>query len=107
MDYTKRKRQRKQERIPCNMDLMINDSIVCQALHISEGGMFVLTDQSFKPGTVIKISLLFRKEIVEIQSKVKYCHEGVGMGLMFIDLDDIVKAKIKELFENIKQTIDK
>jgi hypothetical protein len=65
--------------------------------------MYVLTDQSFKPGTVIKISLLFRHEILEIQSKVKYCHKGVGIGIMFIDLDDEMKDKIKELVNDIKQ----
>jgi Tfp pilus assembly protein PilZ len=103
MNYRERKRQRKKERIQCNIVLKINNSILCNAFDISEGGMYVLTDQSFKPGTVIKISLLFRHEILEIQSKVKYCHEGVGIGIMFIDLDNEMKDKIKELVNDIKQ----
>jgi Tfp pilus assembly protein PilZ len=82
---------------------VINDSIVCQAFDISEGGMYVLTDQTFKPGTKIKISLLFSNETIEIQAKVKYCHEGVGIGIMFIDLDDELKDRIKELVNNFKQ----
>jgi Tfp pilus assembly protein PilZ len=107
MDYTERKRQRMQERIPCNIDIVINDSVACKAFDISEGGIYVLTDKCFDTGSTVKLSLLFKDEKLEIQSKVKYCHEGIGMGLMFIDLDDVVKAKIKELFENIKQTIEK
>ena len=103
MNYQQRKRQRKHERISCNIALLINDSIVCQAFDISEGGMSVLTDQSFKPGTIIKISLLFSNKTIEIQSKVKYCHEGVGIGIMFIDLDNKLKDKIKELVHNFKQ----
>ena len=103
MNYRQRKRQRKQERIPCNVILKINNSILCNTFDISEGGMYVLTDQSFEPGTVIKISLYFRQEILEIQSKVKYCHEGVGIGIMFIDLNDKMKDKIKELINDIKQ----
>jgi Tfp pilus assembly protein PilZ len=103
MNYRQRKRQRKQERISCNIALVINDSIVCQAFDISEGGMYVLTEQSFKPGTVLKISLLFSNETIEIQSKVKYCHEGVGIGIMFIDLDDELKDKIREILNNFKQ----
>jgi len=103
MNYRQRKRQRKQERIQCNIVLKINNSILCNAFDISAGGMYVLTDQPFKPGAVIKISLLFRKEILEIQSKVKYCHEGVGIGIMFIDLDNELKDKIKELVNDIKQ----
>ena len=107
MDYLKRKRQRKQERIPCNIDIEINDSIVCKAFDISEGGMYVLTDQFFKPGSVVNISFLYKKEKIQIKSKVKYSHKGVGLGIMFIDLDNALKAKIKEFLNNIKQSINK
>jgi hypothetical protein len=105
MNYRERKRQRKQERIPCNILLKINDSLLCNSFDISEGGMYILTDQSFKPGTAIKISLLFRNEVLDAKAKVKYCHDGVGIGIMFIDLDDKQKAKLKELFYDIKQLI--
>lgn len=98
-----RKRQRIKERITCIIDLTINDSIVCKAFDISEGGMYVLTDHFFNPGSILKISFLFRNEKIEILAKVKYCHEGVGIGIMFIDLDDILKGKIKELVKDIKQ----
>lgn len=104
MNNEQKRRRRIQERIPCNLELEINDSIVCNAFDIGEGGMYVLTDQSFKPGHVIKISLVFRNEKIEIRSKVKYCHEGVGIGVMFIDLDDAIKNKIKKLVTNIKQS---
>ena len=103
MNYRERKKQRKHERIPCNIVLKINDSILCNTFDLSEGGMYLLTAQPFKPGTVIKISLLFRHEILEIQAKVKYCHEGIGIGIAFIDLDDELKEKIQELLNDIKQ----
>jgi hypothetical protein len=103
MNYRQRKRQRKQERLPCNIVLKINNSILCNAFDIGEGGMYVLTDQSFKPGIVIKISLLYGNNKIEIRSKVKYCHEGIGIGIMFIDLDNELKAKIKKFVNNIKQ----
>jgi hypothetical protein len=98
-----RKRQRIKERIPCTIDLMINDSIICKAFDISEGGMYVLTGHFFNPGSIVKISFLFRDEKIEIPAKVRYYHEGVGIGIMFIDLDDTLKGKIKELVKNIKQ----
>ncbi len=105
MDYTNRKRQRMKERICFNRDIVINDSIVCKTYDISEGGIYVLTDQFFDTGSVVKLSLLIKEEKIEIQAKVKYCHEGVGMGLMFIDLDDTLKNKIKDLILDIKQTL--
>lgn len=70
MDFLKRKRQRIQERIPCNIDFLINDLIVCKAFDISEGGMYVLTDHFLNPGSIVKISLLFKDEKIEIQAKV-------------------------------------
>lgn len=104
MDSNSRERHRIQERIPCNIDFVINDSVVCKAFDISEGGLYVHTIHSFNPGSVVKVSLHFRNEKIEIKSRVKYCHEGVGMGLMFIDLDNILKTKIKELIKDIKNS---
>jgi Tfp pilus assembly protein PilZ len=105
MDYTQRKRQRMKERICCNRDFVINDSIVCKAYDISEGGMYVFTDQFFDIGSVVKLSLLIKEEKIEIQAKVKHCHKGVGMGLMFINLDDTLKNKIKDLIADIIQNV--
>jgi len=104
MKNKQERRRRIQERIPCNLDLEINDSIVCKAFDISEGGMYILTNHVFKPGSVVKISFLFSNEKIEIRSKIKYCHEGVGIGIMFIDLDDAQKDKIKEIIKVIKQS---
>ena len=103
MNYRQRKRKRKQERLPCNITVMINDSLACEAFDIGEGGMYMLTDQPFKLGTILKISLFYGDEKIEIQSKVKYCHKGVGIGIMFIDLDNELKDKIKGFINNIKQ----
>jgi hypothetical protein len=100
-----RKRHRVQERIPCNIEIMINDSEVCKAFNISEGGVYVYTDHSFNPGSIVKVSFHFRNEEIEIQSRVKYYHEGAGMGLMFIDLNNTLKTKIKELIKDIKRTV--
>lgn len=104
MDSKLRKRHRILERISFNTEIVINDSVVCKTLDISEGGLYVHTSHSFNPGDVIKVSLPFRNEKLEIKSRVKYCHEGVGIGLMFIDLDDTLKTKIKELIEEIKKS---
>lgn len=104
MSSKPRKRHRIQERTPLNIEIIINDSVVLKAFDISEGGLYVHTSYSFPAGYVAKVSLHFRNKKLEIKSRVKYCHEGVGIGLMFIDLDDTLKTKIKELIEDIKKS---
>jgi len=98
----RKKRRRKQERLPCNLDIVINGLFFCKAFDISEGGMYVLTNQVFSPGSTVRISFLLRKEKIEVHTKVNYCHEGVGIGLIFKDMDDALKAKINELTDNMK-----
>jgi len=98
----RKKRRRTQERLPCNLDIVINDLFFCKAFDVSEGGMYILTNQVFSPDTIVKISFLFRNEKIEVHTKVKYCHEGVGIGIIFKDLDDALKDIINELVDTMK-----
>ncbi len=102
MDIPQNKRQRTRERIPCNLDVIINHSLTCKAFDIDEGGIYIMTEYEFAPGSVLKLSLPFRGARLEISARIKYCLEGIGIGLMFIDLDDALKGKIKALLEDIK-----
>ena len=87
----RKKKRRIQERLPCNLDLVINDLFFCKAFDISESGMYVLTHQVFSPGSIIKITFFLANEKIEIHTKVNYCHEGVGIGVIFKDLDDALR----------------
>jgi hypothetical protein len=81
----------------------MNDSLTVKAIDISEGGIYVLTRYTFKPGDVVSIAIPYRNEKIEIKARVKHCQEGIGLGLMFIDLDTELKAKINRLIVNIKK----
>ena len=98
----RKKKRRIQERLPCNVDLVINDLFICKAFDISESGMYVLTKQVFSPGSIIKITFFLGIEKIEIHTKVNYCHEGVGIGIIFKDLDDTLRDKINELIDSMK-----
>lgn len=93
-------------RFPCDLDVAINDSLPCKAFDISEGGMYIKTSATFTTGNVVKLSLPFQGGRLEISARIKYCLEGVGMGLMFIDLNDTLKGKIKALVQDIKDSKD-
>lgn len=97
-----RRRQRAQERICFNSEVMINDSFACRSLDISEGGIYVLTDHAMAVGSVVKVTLDTGKEKVDIKARVKHAAEGLGIGLMFIDLNDALKKKIKEFVQETK-----
>lgn len=97
------KRTRTKERIPCNLDVVINGSLSCKAFDISEGGLYVYSDHFFNPGNVVNVSLEFGGEKLEIKARVKHAHEGVGMGLMFIDLDDGLKSRVRKLISEVRQ----
>lgn len=97
-----KKRRRKQERLPCGLDIVINDLFFCKAFDISEGGMYVLTNQVFTPGSIVKISFVVRNTKIDIHTKVNYCHEGVGIGIIFKDLDDDLRDIINELVNTMK-----
>jgi hypothetical protein len=101
------KRHRIHERISCDLDIIIDDSIPCKVFDISEGGLYARTEHSLNPGSVVKISLQIKDEKLDITSKVKYCHERVGMGLMFIDMDDSLKTKIKNLIRDLQKSLKK
>jgi hypothetical protein len=103
MDKESIKRTRTKERIPCNLEVVINGSLLCKAFDISEGGLFVYTDHSFHPGSIVEVSLEFGGEKLEIKARVKHAHEGVGMGLMFIDLDNGLKSRLKKLVSEIQK----
>ncbi len=96
-------KQRAQERIPYHERIMINSTITVQSIDISKGGLYVHTDHPFQAGSVVEISLPIDSEELKIKARIKYEHAGVGIGLRFIDLDDIQKAKIEELIEDIKR----
>jgi len=96
------KRNRKQERIVCNLDIVIDGSLICKAFDISEGGLFIYTASCIDPGSVVNVSLGTGAEKIEIKARVKHMQKGVGMGLRFIDLDDALKIKIMKLINEIQ-----
>ena len=104
MEIPQRKRPRLRERIPCNISVLINDSLTCSAFDINEGGLYIKTPEVFTAGSVVKLSLPFRDDRLKVSARVKYCLEGVGIGLMFIDLDDTLKGKLKALIQEIKDS---
>ena len=57
---------------------------------ISTRGMFINTAKYFPQGAVLKITFrLVRTDvIISVRAEVRYCLEGVGIGVEFIDISE-------------------
>jgi hypothetical protein len=68
---------------------------------ISTRGMFINTAKYFPQGTVLKINFRLVRTNVQIHTRaeVRYCLEGVGIGVEFVDISeadqDAIEAELK------------
>ncbi|UCE79973.1 MAG: PilZ domain-containing protein [Nitrospiraceae bacterium] len=95
------RRKRVHKRIPCNLDVQIENTPVSKVLDLSEGGVYVHTDREFEPGSIVRVTLNVNTKKLDIHARVKHADEGIGVGLMFIDLDRPKTEKLKQLFREI------
>jgi len=65
-----------------------SDTIVTRLPDISTRGMFINTSKHFPEGAVLSVSFRLARTGVEVQSRceVRYCLNGVGVGVEFINI---------------------
>jgi hypothetical protein len=90
--------------MPFREDIMVDGTSLCTSTDISESGLFVSTLQYFEEGNVVEVSIPLREGKITVKVQVKYSQPGIGAGVMFIDLNDEQRAKIKELVESIAKS---
>lgn len=97
---------RKHERLPFIEDILIDGTKSCTSTDISEGGLFISAIQCFEKNEVIEVAIPMKGEKITVKAEVKYCQPGIGVGIAFIDLNDELRAKIRELVESIARKSD-
>ena len=73
-----------------------------RCLDISCGGMYLESPTSFPKDTVVDLQIKLQEsdsQPIRSKARVVYVHEGVGMGLSFIELSEQDSDKIRELVE--------
>ena len=103
MAETPQRRTRKEPRISCTMPVIINNMLTCTAFDLSEGGLYINTSEGMFQGRVVTVSIESGAESLELKARVKHVLEGVGSGLMFIDLDNILKNKIRKIVAEVEK----
>lgn len=79
-----------------------SDTIVTRLPDISTRGMFINTSKHFPEGAVLSVRFRLARTGVEVQSRceVRYCLDGVGVGVEFINISSkAVWAIEKELHQ--------
>lgn len=94
--------QRKYERVPFVADVVLDGSRRCTSSDISEGGIYISAIQSFEEGEVIDVTIPSGQEELKVKGEVRHYQHGIGIGIMFVELNDAQKEKILKLVEAAK-----
>jgi hypothetical protein len=75
-----------------------SDTVATRLPDISSRGMFINTARHFPEGTVLNVRFRLARTGVEIQSRceVRYCLEGVGVGVEFVNIPPKAALAIEE-----------
>lgn len=95
------KEHRRHERFAFIEDILVDGTKSCRTTDISEGGLFISAIQSFETGDVMEVSIPTKREKIIAKAQVKYCQPGIGMGIAFVDLNEDLRIKIKELIDSV------
>jgi len=101
MNNEDKKEQRKYERFLFREDILIDGTRMCTSMDISEIGLYISAMQYYENNSVIDITIPFKGGKLTVKAQVRHCQPGIGMGVMFVDLNAEQRAKIKELIESI------
>jgi CheY-like chemotaxis protein len=101
MDNEDKKEHRKYERFLFREDILIDGSRMCTSMDISEIGLYISSMQQYENNSVIDITIPFKGGKLTVKAQVRHCQPGIGMGVMFVDLNAEQRANLKELIESI------
>jgi len=94
-------RDRKEERILVQKDVLINNSLKAQAFDISEGGTYINTQAEFEIGDMLELSFEVDDAPVRMKARVQHIQPGVGIGVKFIGLSVEDSMRIKRLLQSL------
>jgi hypothetical protein len=103
MDDKDKEERRKCERRYFREEIRVGDTITCVSSDISENGLYAYMMQPLKKDGIVDVTIPFKGREIIVKARVQYCHPGIGIGLIFIDLNDEKRSMIRELIKSIKE----
>ena len=94
---------RRHKRVKFKKKVLVDNQIMVEALDISESGLFLHTGRSFEDGATVQVGIptLPGNFDLVVQATVQHNHSGIGMGLQFVNVDDIQKIKLQKLINSL------
>ncbi len=92
---------RKQVRLLLRKDVLINNTVKAYALDMSEGGMFIYTHIPFPKDKFIEVRFALRpvEPMLVVMAQVRFLQPGVGLGIVFVNMTEPVKDRLKKYIE--------
>ena len=81
--------RRKHRRVPFIQEVIVEGVGTIRCSEISVGGMYIETVAIFQQGSTINLRFkLANKDAqpIQVNAEVRYIHEGVGIGVLFLNL---------------------
>lgn len=78
------------------IDVESGTTIAAHTSDFSRGGCYVDTFNPLPEGTMVTLRVMKWRQMLEIEAKVVYSSNGLGMGLMFSFLDTPARAIIEK-----------
>ena len=75
-----------------------NQEVPTRVPDVSPHGMFINTGQHFPEGAVLKVRFRLTRSNYEVHARgeVRYCLEGVGIGVEFVDITEEAQKAIED-----------
>lgn len=101
MQSEKGSERRKYKRVTIIQEMFFGDRGVRKMDDISEQGMFIATPDVFMKGSILdlKFRLFNQDQPISVKAEVRYVHEGMGMGVRFMNLKPEDRERIKKFVE--------
>ncbi|MBI5236104.1 MAG: response regulator [Deltaproteobacteria bacterium] len=92
---------RKQVRLFLKKDVLINTTVKGYALDMSEGGMFIYTHIPFPKDKFIEVQFALKpgEALLSVKAQVRFLQPGVGLGIVFVNMAEPVKERLKKYIE--------
>lgn len=102
MNYAGHKDRRKHKRISFIKDVEVPGVGNLRCSNLSEGGMFLETVFLYSVGTLLTLGFKLQEtneQPINVQARVVFAYEGIGVGLCFLNLKAEDRIKIEEFIE--------
>ncbi|HMK61039.1 MAG TPA: PilZ domain-containing protein [Dissulfurispiraceae bacterium] len=91
---------RKKSRVRFKENITINKQAMAHCANISSGGLFIYTQQTADPGTLVELSFPVDNLTMNVEASVQHYHKGVGIGVMFVHQTEEQRNMLDSFIDN-------